>query len=76
MKIAISILSVFTILLFAGSVIYSIATEKPLKRTKTQIRPFKEQKLDSLCSLHLPSDFEMRKKKVIYLNNLQENDTL
>ena len=72
MKKTISILSVFTILLFGGSLIYSIATEKPLERTKMQIEPFEEQKLDSLCSLHLPYDFEMRKKKVIYLNSLVE----
>ena len=72
MKKTISILSVFTILLFGGSLIYSIVTEKPSERTKTQIEPFEEQKLDSLCSLHLPYDFEMRKKKVIYLNSLVE----
>ena len=72
MKKTISILSVFTILLFGVSLIYSITTEKPSERTKTQIEPFEEQKLDSLCSLHLPYDFEMRKKKVIYLNSLVE----
>ena len=72
MKKAISILSVLTILLFGGSLIYSIATEKPSERTKTQIEPFEKQKLDSLCSLHLPCDFEVRKKKVIYLNDLVE----
>ena len=72
MKKTISILSVLTILLFGGSLIYSIATEKPLERKKMQIEPFEEQKLDSLCSLHLPYDFEMRKKKVIYLNDLVE----
>ena len=72
MKKTISILSVFTILLFGGSLIYSIATEKPLERKKMQIETFEEQKLDSLCSLHLPYDFEMRKKKVIYLNSLVE----
>ena len=72
MKKTISILSVFTILLFGGSLIYSIVTEKPSERKKTQIEPFEEQKLDSLCSLHLPYDFEMRKKKVIYLNDLVE----
>lgn len=72
MKKAISILSVFTILLFGGSLIYSIVTEKPPERTKMRIEPFEEQKLDSLCSLHLPYDFEMRKKKVIYLNDLIE----
>ena len=72
MKRTISILTILTMLFFASSVIYSIVKEKPLKRTKMKIEPFKEQKLDSLCSLHLPYDFEMRKKKVIYLNDLIE----
>lgn len=74
MKRIASILCVFTILLFGGSLIYSVATEKSSqKKEKIEVK-YEEPQLDSLCSMHLPSEFENRKTKVIYLNSLIDEE--
>lgn len=74
MKSIISILSILVILSFLGGLLYSIIKENPSqKRNNIKIK-YAEPQLDSLCSMHLPSEFENRKTKVIYLNSLIDEE--
>ena len=63
---------VLAILLTSVGIIILKVNEKPLEAIKTQTERFEQSKLDSLCSIPLPTNFESRKKKVMFLNQLIE----